>query len=238
MKREFFDVHHISFDVWLTLIRSSPQFKKERDRLVKEFFSLPQPVEEISTHFRQWDIRFTAINEITGKNLDAEEMIAIILSGLDHDLKNIDPEVLADYFQKQEKLFFAYHPVLIEPQLEERFKELTERGINLSILSNTGFIKGDLLRRLLDLLKIGPYFKFQLYSDEICYSKPSHEAFSEVHRQVNNHRATEKNNILHIGDNKNADVFGADRAGMQSALINSNTISLLSLNIYKEKVST
>src|SRR4051812_7657033 len=101
MKHEFFDVHHISFDVWLTLIRSDPRFKKERDLLFKEFFSLPQPVEVITEHFRQWDKRFTAINEITGKNLDAEEMLAIILSGLDHDLKHVDPVVLEDFLSRQ-----------------------------------------------------------------------------------------------------------------------------------------
>ncbi len=238
MTQEFFDVHHISFDVWLTLIRSNPEFKKERDLLFKDFFSLPHPVEEISTHFRQWDKRFTAINEITGKNIDAEEMVAIVLSSLEHDFKGVDPHILADFFQQQEELFTTYHPILIEDKLENYLGVLAESGITMSILSNTGFIKGRTLRALLDHLKVGSYFSFQLYSDEINCSKPSAEAFSLVHKEVlEKKRSLEKNNILHIGDNSYADIVGAENAGMQSALINSNNISLLSLSIFKEKVT-
>jgi len=108
----------------------------------------------------------------------------------------------------------------------------------MSIMSNTGFIKGRLLRALLDHLKIGSYFSFQLYSDEICCSKPSSEAFNRVHKEASVKRPLEKNNILHIGDNPYADVAGAENAGMQSALINSNNLSLLSLSIFKEKVTS
>lgn len=235
MKYEFFDVHHVSFDLWLTLIRSNPLFKKKRDELLKDFFLLEVPVDTISERFRLWDVRFTAINEATGKNLDSEEMISIILSDLDHDLKKINSSVLSEFFQNMEELFFEFHPGFIEPKLPEYLTELTEKGINLSILSNTGFIKGRLLRKLLGKLDIEQHFKFQAYSDEILCSKPSEEAFKILFDQANTFRETGTKNILHVGDNKNADVFGAGKAGMQSALINSNEVSLLNLNVYKEK---
>jgi putative hydrolase of the HAD superfamily len=234
MKHEFFEVRHISFDVWLTLIRSNPQFKKERDALVKEFFALPQPVELISDHFRQWDKRFTAINEITGKNLDAEEMLAIIISGLDHDLKNVGPAEFEKFLNHQEHLFTQYHPELIESGLADYLQRYADQGITFSIMSNTGFIKGRLLRALLDHLNVGKHFSFQLYSDEICCSKPSEEAFGAVFKHACSTRSLEKRHILHIGDNAHADGFGAERAGMQNALINSNNVSLLSLNIYSK----
>lgn len=236
MKHEFFDVHHISFDVWLTLIRSNPEFKKKRDQLVKDFFSLSQPVEVISTHFRQWDIRFTAIDEITGKNMDAEEMIAIILSSLDHDLKNLNPSFIGNFLIRQDELFIQYHPALIEPSLKEHLHNLADLGMSFSILSNTGFIKGKTLRFLLDHLGVGSCFNFQLYSDEICCSKPSAQAYDELYKNVSMLRQINRHNILHIGDNPHADAFGANSAGMQSAVINSNNRSLLQLVISSEKI--
>jgi len=233
MKYEFFDVHHVSFDLWLTLIRSNPLFKKQRDQLLKDFFLLDSPVEIISDRFRLWDLRFTAINECTGKNLDSEEMISIILSDLDHDLKKINSSLLAEFFQNMEELFFQFHPDFIETKLPEYLTGLNDKGINLSILSNTGFIKGKLLRKLLHQLDIEKHFKFQAYSDEIQCSKPSAEAFAILFEQANSFRKTGMKNILHVGDNKNADVLGAGKAGMQSALVNSNEVSVLNLNVYK-----
>lgn len=236
MKYEFFNVHHVSFDLWLTLIRSNPLFKNKRDELLKDFFSLNPSVDTISERFRLWDVRFTAINESTGRNVEAEEMICIILADLGHDLEKINSSVLAEFFQNMEELFFQFHPGFIEPDLPKYLATLNNKGINLSILSNTGFIKGKLLRKLIGKLDIEKHFKFQAYSDEILCSKPSHEAFKYLFDNANIFRKTETGNILHVGDNKNADVFGAGKAGMQSALINSNQVSLLHLNVFKEKV--
>lgn len=232
MKHEFVNVHHVSFDLWLTLIKSNPQFKKERNYLFKDFFKLPHSIDFIMSHFKKWDVRFTAINERTGRNLDAEEMLLIILSDLEHETQNIDRNTLEIFFLQQEKLFFENQPELIEEKLSDYLADLTSRGINVSVLSNTGFIKGELLRALLDRFDISKYFKFQLYSDEMSFSKPSGYVFQEVHKGAMGYKKITTNNILHIGDNHYADVIGAKNAGMQSALINSNNVSLLNLNIH------
>jgi putative hydrolase of the HAD superfamily len=234
MKCEYFDVHHVSFDMWLTLIRSNPMFRQKRDELFRDLFSISESLESISAHFKKWDVRFTIINEKTGKNLDAEEMLSIVLADLDHTDK-FDGQMVREFFIRQEDLFFRYHPKPIEEKLPVFLNSLKEQDINISILSNTGFIKGKLLRQLMDHLGLSQYMSFQLYSDEISFSKPSGEAFSSLLSEVCKHRLTGASNILHIGDNSNADVGGATVAGMQSALINSNSLSLLNLNIYRNK---
>jgi putative hydrolase of the HAD superfamily len=230
---EFFNVQHVSFDLWLTLIKSNPVFKQKRDELLKEFFKIPHPIEAISAKIRMWDLRFNAINESSGKNIEAEEMVLIILSELDCDLKKIDPIMLSEYYSLMEKLFFSYHPVLIEEKLLNCLKDLRENEITLSLLSNTGFIKGRTLRKLLNLLEIEPHFKFQIYSDEISFAKPSKEAYDHLLDNVNH---IKRSNILHIGDNENADFIGARNNGLQSALINSNNVSLLNLKINRSKL--
>ncbi|MCZ8284931.1 MAG: HAD family hydrolase, partial [Bacteroidia bacterium] len=88
-----------------------------------------------------WDLRFNAINEASGKNIDADEMVLIILCDLDVNVKNITSAMLEDYYQTMEKLFFEFHPLLYEEKLIAYLTALTKQGITLSLLSNTGFIK-------------------------------------------------------------------------------------------------
>lgn len=227
----FFNVRHVSFDLWLTLIKSNPVFKQRRDELLKSYFQIPHPVEAITARIRMWDLRFNAINEASGKNIDADEMVLIILSDLDVNVKAITSAMLEDYYQTMEELFFQFHPVLYEEKLIDYLTALTQQGITLSLLSNTGFIKGVTLKKLLDKLEIAPLLKFQIYSDEIMFSKPSKEAYQHVFDHIKRFNTIEPNTILHIGDNENADFKGAQLQGMQSALINSNQVSLLSLTI-------
>jgi putative hydrolase of the HAD superfamily len=227
----FFNVRHVSFDLWLTLIRSNPVFKQKRDELLKAYFQIPHPIEAISAKIRVWDLRFNAINEASGKNIDSDELVLVILADLDCDLRKITPAVLQEYYKVMEELFFRFHPVLYEEKLIDYLGRLTTQGITLSLLSNTGFIKGSTLTKLLDILEIGPLLKFQIYSDEVQFSKPSKEMYQLVVDHIKPFNTIDASSILHIGDNHNADFLGAQSQGMQSALINSNNVSLLSLTI-------
>lgn len=231
MNLNFFNVRHVSFDLWLTLIKSNPLFKQKRDELLKVFFQIPHPIEAISAKIRVWDLRFNALNEISGKNIDSDEMVLLILADLDCEIKKINTEKINEYYEIMEKLFFEFHPILYEENLIDYLKQLTDKNITMSVLSNTGFIKGSTLKKLLDLLNISPYLKFQVYSDEIHCSKPSKKAYQCILENIKSINNISKSSILHIGDNQNADYFGAINFGLQGALINSNNISLLHLNI-------
>lgn len=225
------NVRHVSFDLWLTLIKSNPVFKQQRGGLLKSFFKIPHPVEAITARIRMWDLRFNAINEASGRNLDASEMVLVILADLDVDLREIDPLMLEKYYAAMESLFMEFHPVLYEEKLIDYLGTLRDQGMTLSLLSNTGFIKGRTLKTLLQQLGIAPLLHFQIYSDEIKASKPSPEAYRHLLEQAKLLGTTEPGNILHIGDNAHADYHGAQRIGLQSALINSNQVSLLNLTI-------
>ncbi|MES2133067.1 MAG: HAD family hydrolase [Bacteroidota bacterium] len=229
---DFFNVRHVSFDLWLTLIKSNPVFKQKRDELLKAYFQIPHSIEVISAKIRMWDLRFNAINEASGKNIDSDELVLLILADLECDLRKITPAILQDYYNNMEELFFRFHPVVYEEKLIEYLQQLSGKGITLSLLSNTGFIKGSTLTKLLQILEIGPLLKFEIYSDEVHVSKPSKEMYQLVFDNIKQFNTIETSSILHIGDNPNADFYGAQQQGMQSALINSNNISLLSLNIH------
>ncbi len=223
---------HYSFDLWMTLIRSNPAFKIER---TKYFFSkinyYNKPLEEIAKIFREVDIMCNSINENTGKNIDAEEMYLMVISLINNykvDLHQVD---VVSLYDEMEQLLFNYMPQVYCTNTHVVLNSLKSRqGTTLNILSNTGFIKGRTLRKVLKEIDLYHYFDFQVYSDEEGLSKPNKILYQKVLSQVYHlHKPITLKEIVHVGDNPVADVKGASEAGIESLLINSNEVSILKL---------
>ena len=226
--------HHYSFDLWLTLIKSNPDYKLERTRIFhRDFNPGNKSIEEVAKAFRVVDLMCNAVNERTGKNIDSDEMHLMAISLINDnqfDLKQIDTDKL---YADMEALVLNYPPMVYSPVTIEVLDHLKQKGgSTLSLLSNTGFIKGVLLKKILAELKMDQYFDFQLYSDEVGMSKPNPAFFNlmlQNIKQVNKGKEITLDNIIHIGDNPKADIEGANAAGIKSLLINSNNQSILSL---------
>ncbi|MES2277648.1 MAG: HAD family hydrolase [Bacteroidota bacterium] len=222
---------HYSFDLWLTLIKSNPLFKQQRSRIFhQQFNTLGKPLEEVERIFRQVDVMCNSINETTGKNIDAEEMYLMVISQINDNkicLQDIDVQTL---YLQMEALIFEYLPVIYCDRTPEVLAYIKQNPANtISILSNTGFIKGIILRKVLKQLGIDQYFDFQLYSDEAGLSKPNKAFFQLMLNEVSAIKQIELNEIIHIGDNPKADIWGADMAGISSLLVNSNNTSIVKL---------
>ena len=225
---------HYSFDLWLTLIKSNLQFKTERTKIFHaQYNPLNKSFEEVATIFRQVDLMCNSMNEKTGKNIDAEEMYLMVISlinNFDPSFKDINP---AQLYLDMEQLIFNYLPVVYSENTKDTLARLTASGQStLSLLSNTGFIKGTTLRTILKELELDQYLDFQLYSDEHRLSKPNLKFFELMlsHIDRNKHTELELYEIVHVGDNPAADFDGARALGIHSVLINSNdqTITCLS----------
>ena len=218
---------HYSFDLWLTLIKSNPIFKKERALFFhKHLNSSDKSLEEVELIFRKVDLMSNAINQKSGKNLDAEEMYLMVvyeLNGSNSIFENLEMEWL---LHKMEQLFFQYIPTIYHPKTISTLKSLKEiPDISMNILSNTGFIKGATLRIALEKIEIAHFFKFQLYSDEVNLSKPNVEFFSLMLEKIYEERKSDSlvlDDIIHIGDNIIADIYGANRLRINSFQVNSN----------------
>ena len=89
----------------------------------------------------------------------------------------------------------------------------------MSILSNTGFIKGYTLRKIITDYELEQYFSFQIYSDEVGFSKPNYKTFQLVYDQINSSKKITKKEVLHIGDNSVADYDGAIKFGFSAHLL-------------------
>jgi putative hydrolase of the HAD superfamily len=219
---------HYSFDLWLTLIKSNPYFKIERTKIFhRDFNPTGKSIDEVAKAFRQVDLMCNAVNESTGKNIDADEMYLMVISLINDNQLSLADIDTAKLYQDMDKLLF-YSSVTI-PTLQH-LKE--KGGSTFSLLSNTGFIKGATLRKVLVELKMNEYFDFQLYSDEVGMSKPNPSLFflmMQHIKRINTGETINLNKIIHIGDNPKADIEGANAAGIKSLLINSNNQSILSL---------
>lgn len=216
---EYKQFSHISFDLWLTLIQSNPEYKKRRNRLMIEFFNIalePSIVDEI---YNRFDRLFNNINEITGGNMDAKELWLIFLAELKVDVQLLNLATLQEFTNKTEELFFQYHPTLLDDRTPQLFERLVNEGHTLSLLCNTAFTESTFLKKLLVLLGIDKYLSFKLYSDEMGYSKPNIKVYERLYTEAQRLKTLTKKDILHVGDNPRADLWGANNFGIQGRLL-------------------
>ena len=225
------NIRHYSFDLWLTLIKSNPLFKQQRSRIFhQEYNALNKSLEEVEHIFRQVDVMCNNINETTGGNIDAEEMYLMVISLVNENkfvLGDIDINAL---YLRMETLLFEFLPLIYSDNTAEVLTYVKGKpDCTTNILSNTGFIKGGTLRKVLEQLNIAQYFDFQLYSDEVGLSKPNKEFFRLLLSQIAAIRPIELNQIIHIGDNIKTDIHGAENMDIRSLQVNSNNVSLIKL---------
>jgi putative hydrolase of the HAD superfamily len=224
---------HYSFDLWLTLIRSNPAFKLERSRIFYEKYNFnKKSLEDVATIFRQVDLMCNSMNEKTGKNIDADEMYLMVISLIN----NFDPSFSAIDIkaveQEMEALLFNHMPLVYCGETKQMLETLREADRStVSLLSNTGFIRGATLRKVLKELELGQFFDFQLYSDEENLSKPNLQFFQLMLDRIDRtkHGEVQLHEVVHIGDNPVADIDGAKGLGIHSVLINSNHLTITCL---------
>ncbi|MCE4066820.1 HAD family hydrolase [Chryseobacterium gleum] len=214
------DIHnhcHFSFDLWLTLIKSHPEFKTKRVELFSSFFNVDKPIEEVAKTVKYYDDLCNTINEVTGGNIDTFEIYLMILGALNVDVKSLNREKLNEFYNKSEELFLEYRPVVIFENIHDFFEDIKNQGKTINILSNTGFIKGTTMRKFLIHENLDQYIDFHIYSDEMNCSKPNPLIFQEVKKNIKD-QDLPMNRILHIGDNPVADYQGAKNFGFSAHL--------------------
>jgi len=204
----------------MTLIRTHPSYKKKRAELFRSFFSLESfEQEKVDAAIREVDVLVNTMNEMTGRNVHTFEMYLLCLHLLGRDIKSVHPDKLEEFYSLSEALFFQYPPLHLYENTTPLLAALQAKGITTSLLSNTGFIQGRTLRKLMTGWGWDTLLAFQLYSDETGYSKPDTQMFSRLLEQASLlHTDLAPSQVWHLGDNRIADVQGAERMGIQATL--------------------
>lgn len=215
-------IKHISFDLWLTLIKSHPEFKLQRAKMIADTFGIRHiEPSDIDRFVRSIDKTFDRYNMISGKKLSANTMYCRLLQRIVPD-KNITEQDAVTVREKADRLFNEYCPQFMNENIPDILFQLKKEGYTINLSSNTGFIEGHVLRNTLKQLGILHYFDFLVFSDEIDASKPSSRFFEKVDELTTVSPAE----VLHIGDNPKADYQGAINYGFKALLITNSDYTI------------
>ena len=209
-------IKHVSFDLWQTLIRPNPDFRIKRAKIIAERYNIKnKTLTEIIQFIVEQDKLIDRQNETNDTKMPAIEMYEFVLRQMNVSSSRSIPEEAGFLLNTSNELFLEFPPELLNPQIPDILHSLKSKGIMLSIGSNTGFVEGNILKKLLEKSGILHYFSFLVFSDEIKSSKPSARFF----RQILEKSAFPQSQILHIGDNPTADYQGAIDFGFDALLI-------------------
>jgi len=123
---------------------------------------------------------------------------------------------------------FAQGVLIHSPKLIEGVEEslsLLSKEFKLSLISDTGFSPGTVLRDLMKRNNIYDYFSSFSFSDETGVSKPDSKAFFTALEPL----ATLPEFALHIGDIEHTDIKGAKALGMKAIRFNGDLTDFVSM---------
>lgn len=95
-------------------------------------------------------------------------------------------------------------------------KHLRDNGCSLGLVSN--FADGDEGRDLLSHLKLTSYFDVIVFSGDVGWRKPNRRIFETALSALH----AEAREVLHVGDELRADIWGAGRCGMTTVWLNAD----------------
>ena len=210
----------VTFDFWDTLVTDSPEnLRAQRALRVaairRALDDAGAPVSESEAedvHERSGVVlaeRFWSLN----RDPSPEEQLQIVLDiGRAGAAARLDPDAFAAALNGYISPVLAHPPDLC-PGADRAVQELAARGMSLGIVSNTGRTPGLILRRVLERHGLLAYFGAISYSDEVGFRKPEARIFHVTLERA----GVAADEAMHIGDNPDADVVGAQGVGMRAA---------------------
>lgn len=229
-------IKHFSFDLWLTLIKSNPLFKEERAKyFYDKYNSQGLELEKIKQIIHSIDKNCDVFNEKTGQNVSATARYAKVLNRLGVNSKEVMDDSLRNIKLDINRLFLDYKPFLLNKDIITTLDNLKNDFFRLNLASNTGFIEGNVIIDILKELKLYQYFDFLIFSDQIKTSKPSNLFYDYVFKELKN--KFEKKQVIHLGDNYNADFLGAMNYGFQAIHITNSDYTYDTIKEGYEKIA-
>jgi len=211
----------VTFDLWNTLIYTSPQDNlRYKNKRIEGFFSVLNKTgrnvsrEEIE---KAYDKSFEIYKPIRDRNEDisTREQVQIILECLGNpEFQDLSEDVLSELEEVLAKAIFSDLPNLVE-RSEETLSYLDKKNYKIGLICNTGRTPGRVLREVLKRRNIAQFFRVLTFSDELKIRKPNPGIFLHTLKSLNASPSTS----LHIGDELESDILGAKRCGMQAGWI-------------------
>ncbi len=212
----------VTFDFWETLVQDTPEnLARAGARRVQSLAALLEgagcgcPPESVEQAHERCLTLMTERFWTTDREPSIREQVRLFLDCLDEGLcESLGEARFARAVEAYGIPALEYPPVPM-PGAIDALRALSARGIPLGIVSNTGRTPGVVLRRILERHDMLRYFDTVAiaYSDEVGFRKPD----ARIFRRALEALGVSPARALHVGDNPDADVLGAQRAGMRAA---------------------
>jgi FMN phosphatase YigB (HAD superfamily) len=211
----------VTFDFWETLFMDTPDLDRRRDEL--RCHGLQENLAKLGVEISLEDLA-EGLNASTpwlaniwknGEQVSTLDQIRYIVN---HATKNraillTDPEILMSLEESYWSPSLTA-PATLNAEAREVFQRLRESSLKIGLICNTGRGPGHALRELMRREGVLVYFDATIFSDEVGYGKPDPRIFLMAAKRLR----LEPSDILHVGDNIEKDVRGAQSAGMKALL--------------------
>jgi len=198
----------LSFDFWNTLYADGAE--DHRRILRKEYFAAL-----INTYgnYGPADIEqaFSAGSNLFLENWihhsrtpTAPERLRFMAQSLGISLKESHVQEATKYYGQ---MIFEIQPGEID-FVKELLPELAKK-YPLGIISDTGYITGEYIRKFLKKENLLKHFSSFIFSDENEHSKPHNSVFQKTAEKL----GVETKKLMHVGDLERTDVAGAEKSG-------------------------
>ncbi len=204
-------IKHYSFDFWNTIANSNPKFKENRNILISKLFNVSHV--QINEAFITIGQKYNSQQEKNNIILTPEELLNKVIKHFETK-QNIIPIL------EEINYLFKKYPPLLNINCNDLLLKMKNYNKTLSILSNTAFISGEILKQFLIKEYGDNTFSFFIFSDQVKMAKPSREVFKLCFFETKKHygNTIKKNQIMHIGDNIVNDIEGAANFGFKTCL--------------------
>jgi len=212
----------VTFDLWETLIVDAPERDMVRNRMRYEGLhkalgdlGVQLPLEELRRGYEESATRLQAIWR-RNEDVSTIEQIKMIIELASRQPGVIPPQLgSARLLEKayDEDSLFAFPPKLNSDALRT-LKGVRGRGRKIGLICNTGRSSGQSLRRLLENYGVMRFFDVAVFSNEVGYRKPDRRIYEQAAKRL----GVNLEEVVHIGDDLEADVWGAKQAGMRAVL--------------------
>jgi len=198
----------IGFDLFNTLLTIEPSALEDAlGRLIVNLSmnGLPVAKESFKESYRESAVRFIHETRLDGKETHNRFWISDALKSHGYEVVPDDSRISAGveaYFST-----FRGRCSLI-PGTIETLKAL-KASYRLGLLSN--FTHPPAIREIITALGLVPHFDTLLISGELGYRKPHPLVFTQLTQEL----GVERDQILYVGDDPEADIMGAKQAGIR-----------------------
>jgi putative hydrolase of the HAD superfamily len=210
----------VTFDLWGTLFIDQPELDDARNRMRYEGIyrvlsdsGVRISLGDVEKGYRRSAYQFQAIWH-SNMELPTMEQIRLIIGGAGLADFAVDSQMAGRLESAYVEPIFAAPPELDSDAIAT-LQEVRDRVHKIGLVSNTGRSPGTALRELLRKYGALGFFNSTVFSDEVGSRKPDRLIFEKAAVAL----GTEPAKVVHIGDDPEADAWGAKNAGMMAVLL-------------------